>query len=65
MSTLTLGIIIFLGFSVALSTMIVVALQRARAEGLAGQQLLLKLAPYLVIDAAFLIVFVIWLLRNL
>ena len=65
MNALTLGIIIFVGFTAALSSMMILSLQRARAEGLKGSHLFSRLMPYLIIDAAFLIIFVIWLLGQL
>jgi len=64
-NTLTLGIIIFVGFTAILSTMMLLTLKRAKAESLKGQQVFSRLVPYLIIDLAFLIIFAIWLTGNL
>lgn len=64
MDPLVLGIVVFVMFSSVFSLLLVQALRRARAEGLQGSALLLRLLPFIVADTLMVGGFVAWLLLS-
>lgn len=64
MNTLSVGIIVLVITTSIISFFMFMNLKNARAEGLKGIDLILRLLPFLIADAAFLLVFVLWYLRN-
>ena len=48
-----------------ISGFIIMNLRQARAEGIKGADLIKRLAPFLLADALFVVIFVFWLVTNL
>jgi hypothetical protein len=65
MNQLTLGIIVFVAFNAAFSLGLVSALRSARAAGLQGQAVMMKILPYLLAEGLLTIVFLVWFVSNL
>ena len=63
MSTLTLGIVVFLLVSVTITSFMVTAMLRDRANG--QPPTLSRLMPYIVADAAWIVIFFVWLRRTI
>lgn len=64
MSDFALGIVVFVAATSAVTLFMVAALGRARREGVAGQALVGRLAPYFLADLALTVVFALWLLGR-
>ena len=64
MNTLTQGVIVLVSFTTIVSGAMVFALMKARAEEPERRNFLPKLLPFVLADALFMIVFVVWFLSQ-
>ncbi|MCA9838671.1 MAG: hypothetical protein KC422_17260 [Trueperaceae bacterium] len=65
MNPLVLGVGVFIIVSSVIMVMMLLSIRNAKAEGITGQALVMRILPLILADAAFVAFFAYWLLRNL
>jgi hypothetical protein len=65
MNPLVLGVGVFFIVSSVIMAMLFLSIRNARAEGISGQPLIMRILPLIAADIAFVGFFAYWLLRNI